>query len=89
MSNNFYFRLLPDLTLRNTVSFLQETGTACPSRAALQVRDFLRGIRFLNQYNWPPRYNWNIVESGIKHHKPKPIVIPCDTTVIGHFLDYM
>jgi hypothetical protein len=19
---------------------------------------------------WPPRYNWNIVESGIKHHKP-------------------
>jgi hypothetical protein len=22
--------------------------------------------------NWPPRYNWNIVESGIKHHKPKP-----------------
>jgi hypothetical protein len=27
---------------------------------------------FLNQLNWPPRYNWNIVESGIKHHKPKP-----------------
>jgi len=20
--------------------------------------------------NKPPRYNWNIVESGIKHHKP-------------------
>jgi hypothetical protein len=18
---------------------------------------------------WPPRYNWNIVESGVKHHK--------------------
>jgi hypothetical protein len=27
---------------------------------------------FLHQQNWPPRYNWNIVESGIKHHKPKP-----------------
>jgi hypothetical protein len=25
---------------------------------------------FLHQYNWPPRYNWNIVESGIKHHNP-------------------
>ena len=25
---------------------------------------------FLHQWNWPPRYNWNIVESGIKHHKP-------------------
>jgi hypothetical protein len=21
--------------------------------------------------NWPPQYNWNIVESGVKHHKPK------------------
>jgi hypothetical protein len=19
--------------------------------------------------NWPPRYNWNIVESGIDHHQ--------------------
>jgi hypothetical protein len=27
---------------------------------------------FLNQYNWLPRYNWNIVESGIKHHNPNP-----------------
>ena len=25
---------------------------------------------FLHQYNWPPLYNWNIVESGVKHHKP-------------------
>ena len=22
------------------------------------------------QYNWPPWYNWNIVESGVKHHNP-------------------
>ena len=25
---------------------------------------------FLHQYKWPPWYNWNIVESSIKHHKP-------------------
>ena len=25
---------------------------------------------FLHQENWPPRYNWNIVESGIKYHNP-------------------
>ena len=25
---------------------------------------------FLHQLKWPPRYNWNIVESGVKHHKP-------------------
>jgi hypothetical protein len=23
---------------------------------------------FLHQYNWPPRYNWNIVECCVKHH---------------------
>ena len=23
---------------------------------------------FFHQLNWPPRYTWNIVESGIKHH---------------------
>ena len=27
---------------------------------------------FLHQYNWLPPYNWNIVESGIKHHNPNP-----------------
>jgi hypothetical protein len=27
---------------------------------------------FLHQKNWLPRYNWNIVESGTKHHKHKP-----------------
>jgi hypothetical protein len=24
---------------------------------------------FLRQLNWPPRYNWNIIESGINHHQ--------------------
>ena len=23
---------------------------------------------------WPPRYNWNIFESGIKHHKPNQTI---------------
>jgi hypothetical protein len=22
--------------------------------------------------NWPPQYNWNIVESGVKHYNPNP-----------------
>ena len=26
----------------------------------------------LTNFLWPPWYNWNIVESGVKHHKPKP-----------------
>jgi hypothetical protein len=25
---------------------------------------------FLHQLNWSPWYNWNIVESGVKHHIP-------------------
>ena len=29
---------------------------------------FSRYSSFLHQQNWLPRYNWNIVESGIKRH---------------------
>ena len=25
--------------------------------------------RFPPPINWPPRYNWNVVESGVKHHQ--------------------
>jgi hypothetical protein len=30
---------------------------------------------FLYQYNWQPRYNWYIVESGAKHHKPNQTLV--------------
>jgi hypothetical protein len=30
---------------------------------------FFGSSSFLHQKNWPPRYNWNIVESGVKHHQ--------------------
>jgi hypothetical protein len=31
---------------------------------------FSRYSGFLHlKKNWPPQYNWNIVESGVKHHK--------------------
>jgi hypothetical protein len=31
---------------------------------------FSRYSGFFNQKNWPPRYDWNIVESGVKHNNP-------------------
>jgi hypothetical protein len=31
-----------------------------------------RGTGFIHQYNWPPRYYWNVVEKGVKHHNPNP-----------------
>ena len=34
-----------------------------------QVGGFSGYSGFLHQLNCPPRYNWNIVESGVKHHK--------------------
>jgi hypothetical protein len=37
-----------------------------------KVGGFLRVLRFRHQYNWPTRYNWNIVESGVKYHNPNP-----------------
>jgi hypothetical protein len=41
------------------------------------VNDLWQVGRFLRVLWFPPpiklpRYNWNIVESGLKHHKPKP-----------------
>ena len=44
---------------------------------------------FLHQWNWRPGYNWNIVESGVKHHRPnrhnKAFLVPdsCRATVIN------
>ena len=35
-----------------------------------QVGGFLRVFRFPPPIKRPPRYNWNIVESGVKHYKP-------------------
>ena len=32
-----------------------------------------RWLEFLHQQDWPTRYNWNIVEGGIKNHNPNPI----------------
>ena len=41
-----------------------------------QVAGFHRALCFLHQLNLPPRYNWNIVESGFKHHKTnQPIIM--------------
>ena len=37
-----------------------------------QVSIFLWVLRFPPQNSWPPLYNWNIVESGVKWYKPKP-----------------
>ena len=40
---------------------------------------------FLHQWNWPPRYNWNIVESGVKHHNPNHIFgIICFRNMVSH-----
>ena len=34
---------------------------------------------FLYQWNLPPRYNWNIIESGVQHHNSNPI--PADNSI--------
>ena len=35
-----------------------------------QVESFLWVLRFPPPINWPPQYNWNIVESDVKYHIP-------------------
>ena len=51
-----------DTTLRNKVCRWLATGQSF----------FSRYSGFLHQYNWRSWYtgNWNIVESGVEHHKP-------------------
>jgi hypothetical protein len=40
----------------------------CSDRVVFFVFHFMTNL--IKYTNWPPRYNWNIVESGIKYHKP-------------------
>ena len=37
-----------------------------------QFGGFLRALRFPPPINWPTRYNWNIVESGVKYNNLQP-----------------
>ena len=39
--------------------------------------DFSWYSGFLHQWNWPLRYSWNVVESGVKHHNPNPRIMCC------------
>jgi hypothetical protein len=43
-------------------------------------------VGFLHQYNWPPRYSWNIVESGTKNPNPNPTYYL--HLVVWNFLKY-
>jgi hypothetical protein len=63
-----------DLTKYYNVSVASNGGNTFVSDLR-QVGGFLRFLRFLHQYNWPPQYNWNIVESGIKHHNIQTLYI--------------
>jgi hypothetical protein len=51
-----------------------------------QVGSFLQEFCFLHQWKWPPQYNWNIVESGVRHHKAKPNPVWHNE---GEFLSFM
>jgi hypothetical protein len=46
---------------------------------SIQVRGF---FRVPHQYNWSPRYNWSIVESGVKHHDLIPFIVISQCNVI-------
>jgi hypothetical protein len=50
-----------------------------------QVGGFLRALWFPPQKKtWLPQYNWNIVERGVKHLKPKAYIANegCDVRII-------
>lgn len=39
---------------------------------------------FLQQRNWPPLYNWNIVDSDVKHHNTNPLCMKITVEWINH-----
>ena len=41
-----------------------------------QLVVFSVSSEFVHQYNWPPLYEWTIVESGVKHHITKLKIKP-------------
>jgi hypothetical protein len=60
------------------LSYINEQQNTMNLKLCIHVNDFPQVGGFLRVFqfpppikkNWPPRYNWNIVESGIKHHSP-------------------
>ena len=71
----YYIFILPNLSSCGVYS-IQHYGIKFVS-VLRQFYSFLRYSVFLHQYNWPPRYNWNIVESGVKHHNHNHIYRSC------------
>jgi hypothetical protein len=50
-----------------------------------QVGGFFCVLRFPPQQKWRPRYNWNIVESGIKHHQTNKKLMKISTIIKLNF----
>ena len=40
-----------------------------PSGEVYNIMWYSLSVTWLHQQNWPPRYNWNTVESGVKLHQ--------------------
>ena len=60
----------------NVVSLNRADGEAHSIHYVIKFVSDLRQVCgflwFLWQFNWQPRYNWNIIESGVKHHNHNP-----------------
>jgi hypothetical protein len=51
------------------------------------VGGFLRVLRFPPPIKWPPRYNWNIVESVVKHMTLIPFIYNSNNNVVFTLVD--
>ena len=54
---------------------LMERCTLCNQHYVIK---FVSDLRQVGSFLWvlwfPPRYSWNIFESGVKHHNPNPFI---------------
>ena len=76
-------RMVVGLTTTNAIGAYHHWCCGFDSRSGRGVQYYVKKfgsdlwqvggfLRVLHQLKWPPRYNWNIIESGVKHHKTKP-----------------
>jgi hypothetical protein len=53
---------------------LKKIEPCCSLRQRIWYHLMLKEVDDADSKHWPPRYNWNIVESGVEHHKPNHII---------------
>ena len=83
-----------DLLLIQSTPITTKVVSSDPAHGDMYAVVFSGYSGVFHQSNRPPRYNWNIVESGVKHSGPNPKHVGifdwmfCDTASLDRIKNY-